>query len=197
MVAPNRLKTTAAYDTRGRVSSSTVVNPLGDGQNATTSYTYDDRWDRPITITSPLVGVARMEYDATNGNVLWQQQGDDAARRVHYRYYTSGAAVGQLRAVQSPVTAGGFAPRDSLVYDAQGNLRMTVSPVGFLTLHERDALGRDTLTITPIDSATATTEANLRASGVRQRTSYDVMDRVLTTETIGPARVHSASTDSA
>jgi YD repeat-containing protein len=42
----------------------------------------------------------------------------------------------------------------------------------------------------------ATTAANLRASGVRHRTTYDVMDRPWRTETIGPARVHSASTDS-
>ena len=44
VVAPNGLRSTAAYDARGRVSQSTVQNPLGNGQNATTTYAYDERW---------------------------------------------------------------------------------------------------------------------------------------------------------
>src|SRR5699024_3323098 len=148
-----------------------------------------------------------------------------------------------------PLTAGGHSPRDSLVYDAQGNLAKTVSPAGLLTLHYRDALGRDTLTVTPIDSAAATTEAGRLAGGERQRTAYrgvedralvveprplhdgdapgrgrpavpptgsaaataeagllaggvrprtvydGVMDRVLVSETLSPARAHAASPD--
>ena len=145
-------------------------------------------------VSQPLTAPVFMEYDAV-GIRMWQQQGHESARRTHFRYYTSGPAAGQLRAVQSPVTAGGFSPRDSLVYDAQGNLSMTVSPSGLLALHYSDALGRDTLTVTPIDSATATTEAALLASGVRQRTVYDVTDRALVSETLSPARVHAASPD--
>ncbi|HEX2206102.1 MAG TPA: hypothetical protein VHG93_00350, partial [Longimicrobium sp.] len=106
LVAPSGLTTTAVYDGRGRVSTSTVHNPLGDGQNAVTTYTYDDVCDAPKTISAPLVGTVTVEYDPATCNVLWQQQGD-AVRRVNFRYYASGGAVGLLRAVQAPLDAAG------------------------------------------------------------------------------------------
>lgn len=83
------------------------------------------------------------EYGAV-GNRVWQQQGHDSSRRVHFRYYPSG----QLRAVQAPGTSAGFAA-DSLAYDTRGNLALTVSPAGFHTRFIRDRLGRDSVVIPP------------------------------------------------
>ena len=194
VVAPGGLRTTAAYDARGRVDRTVVHDPLGDGRGVLTTYAYDDRWDAPTRVatyaveangaTSPLTGTASTEYDAA-GNAVWTQQGD-ASRRVHFRYYASGPAAGQLRAVQAPATAAGTAV-DSLAYDALGNVSATVSPAGFLTLHYRDALGRDTLTITPTDSAGARTVQGLLDTGVRRVTRYDAMGRDTLSVTRGPA----------
>jgi RHS repeat-associated protein len=194
VVAPNGVKSTATYDARGRVSQSVVYGPLGDARYTLARYAYDDRWDLPTEVRSdwvdgatgvstPLSGTAYAAYDAV-GNATWQQQGDDAARRVSFRYYPSG----QLRAVQAPAVAAGTAV-DSLVYDGAGNLLKTISPTGLFTLHYRDALGRDTLTLTPTDTGT---ESALLAAGVRQRTVYDVMDRVVHGESVGPARSYTA-----
>lgn len=200
-VDPAGLVTTAAYDSIGRIRSTTAVDPYGNGWNATAEYTWDDRWHQPKTVKTfgdsatvrrQIGGTAHTEYDAATGSPTVQRTGDDDARRVRYRYYPAGHPhAGQLRAVEGPAAGGGTAV-DSLVYDGVGNLSMTVSPHGFLTLHVRDGLGRDTLVITPIDSATATTPQNLLATGARQRIGYDVMDRVRRTESIGPPRTHAA-----
>ncbi|HEX5869327.1 MAG TPA: hypothetical protein VFY65_02865, partial [Longimicrobium sp.] len=201
VVAPNGLRSTAVYDVRGRVSESTVHGPLGDGRSTVTRYTYDDRWDAPTQVrgesldgatVTPLGGVGYTTYDGS-GNPLTQQQGEADTHLVQFRYYPAGHPhAGLLASVTGALDAELRRGRDSLVYDAAGNLARTVSPSGFLTLHYRDGLGRDTLSITPIDEATATTEANLLIHGVRQRTTYDVMDQVRRTESIGPARTYTA-----
>jgi hypothetical protein len=194
VTGPTGRVTRAHYDARGRVDTATVVNPLGDGRDQATTYVYGDRWDAPTAVTSygvsggtwtALGGTARAAYDPVNGSVLWRQQGDDTARAVRFYYYGSGAAAGQLRSVHGPSGVPGQTARDSLIYDARGNLRLSVSPLGYLSLVERDGLGRDTLSVTPVTAAGAVTETGLLASGVRQRTTWDVMDRVRHTTTIG------------
>jgi RHS repeat-associated protein len=205
MVAPSGLRTLAAYDGRGRVDSVAVVSPLGTAANAVTRYTWDNTWDKPLSVTSySVTGGVRTQladpvetaYDANTGNTLWTQQGG-STRRTTFQYYTSGAAAGLLWKVTQPANTQGQAATDSLVYDAWGNLRMTRSPTGALTLIYRDGLGRDTLTITPTAAATAGDTMALRGSaGVRQRTEYDVMDRPRVSETIGPALAQAPSTAS-
>jgi RHS repeat-associated protein len=193
----------AQYDARGRVEAATVVNPLGDGRDQVTVYAYDDRWDAPVGITSygvsggtwtQLSGTARTAYDPATGHVLWKQVHDDYYTRVSFTYYTSGAAAGQVASVRGPSGVPGVAARDSLIYDARGNLRLSVSPLGYLSLVERDGLGRDTLSITPVTAAGAVSEAGLRSSGVRRRTTWDAMDRPVHTTTIGPAMQQAAGT---
>jgi RHS repeat-associated protein len=184
----------AHYDARGRVDTMTVVNPLGDGRDQATVYAYDDRWDAPTAVTSydvsagawtPVAGTARAAYDALTGNVLWRQQGDDQARRVNFTYYTSGAAAGLPASVRAPSSVPGMTARDSLVYDARGNLRKTVSPLGFLTLHMRDALGRDSMVYTPVAEATARDSIQIVNYGAGQAFWYDRMGRVVQTASYG------------
>ncbi|MBB4635619.1 RHS repeat-associated core domain-containing protein [Longimicrobium terrae] len=172
----------ATYDTHGRLQSSTALNPLGDGYSPVTTYTYDDKWNGVTSITAPGQGVVTMAYDTINGNRLWEQVGD-ATRRVSYRY----TADGQLRAVESPMV-NGVARVDSVAYDGWGLLRASISPLGFHTMHYADAVGRDTLVITPVTPGD-TTEAAVRTNGARSRTGYDVMNRVRWTQSVGPAMV--------
>jgi RHS repeat-associated protein len=189
----------ATYDGRGRVASTTSVNPYGTGWNAVATYTYDDRWDRPDTVRvfadsgavrTQLTGTSYTAYDTLNGNPLWQRVGESDDARVTFHYYTSGAHAGQLRAVEGAKDAQNRRARDSLAYDGVGNLKLAVSPAGFRTLHYRDGLGRDTLVVTPVDSAAATDSAALYAHGARQRMMYDVMDRDTLRESIGPMMAH-------
>ena len=195
---PAGLVTTAAYDFRGRVDSTAVVSPLGTSQNQVTKYAWDNTWDKPTSVSTfavapgvshtALVAPSTMAYDAANGNVLWQQQAGDTTR---FTYYTSGPATGQLREVVSPRDQNGVAARDSLWYDAMGNLRKTRSPLGAMTFVHRDALGRVTLTVTPTAAATAGDSAALHgAAGAKHWVWYDVMDRDTMTRTVGPPVTH-------
>jgi hypothetical protein len=52
---------------------------------------------------------------------------------------------------------------------------------------DRDALGRVTDTYSPLHADSSSTEAHVRAKGVRQRVWYDAMDRDTLTQSIGPA----------
>jgi RHS repeat-associated protein len=139
---PTGLVTQATYDTHGNVLTATQVNPLGDGRNAVTTYTWDMVWDFATTTTLPQGEASQTAYDPATGNRLWQQPGTDAARRVQF-FYTNDA-FHQLRATQyptSPVTS------DSVFYDATlRNVASTKTPSGFVTTHLTDAIGRDTLT---------------------------------------------------
>src|SRR5204863_6151013 len=143
----NGFTTQAKYDARGNVATVIQVNPLSDSHNAVTTYTWDPAWDFVTSVTSPTGELTQFAYDAGNGNRVWQQPGTDPARRVQFYYYTT---VPLLRAIQyptSPVT------RDSIAYDATlQNLASTTTPIGFTTVHLTDAIGRDTLVKSPLDS---------------------------------------------
>jgi YD repeat-containing protein len=111
-----------------------------------------------------------------------------------FQYYASGPAAGQLWRVTHPVV-GADTARETLEYDARGNLRLVRSPTGLLTVIERDGWGRDTLVITPLRDTVSYVESTLRTTGVRQRTEYDVMDRPRVSETIAPALVQRTNND--
>lgn len=155
---PTGLVTTAAYNARGTPDSVTQVNPLGDGRNAVTRYTWDAKWDFVRTTTLPTGEVSQFAYDTGNGNRLWQQPGLDSTRRV--RFFYTNDAFHQLQSVQyptSPITS------DSTFYDPTlRNLSATKTPLGFVSSYFKDAIGRDTLTQT------------VDASTVSVRTVYDI-----------------------
>ncbi|MBB4637558.1 RHS repeat-associated core domain-containing protein [Longimicrobium terrae] len=190
------VKSLAAYDTRGRVDSTVTVNPLGDGRNASTRYTYDNARNTVTSalsytvangVRTPLAGIDSTAYDPANGNVLWRQSGG-ASRRVTFDYYTSGVTAGMVHHVYYPAPQPGVpGGSEEVTYDAVGNLYTSKSPLGYLTVHVRDQLGRDTLVITPIRADSATSVPGLYGSGARNRTVYDSFGRVKRTEAIGPA----------
>ncbi|HEY0017654.1 MAG TPA: RHS repeat-associated core domain-containing protein [Longimicrobium sp.] len=201
VLAPGGIRSRAHYDTRGRVDSLRTFNPLGDGRDALTTYAYDDRWNAPTRVSrfsvdpatgaaTQLVGHAHTAYDPATGNVVSQRQGENTATATTFTWYPAGHAhAGQLASVRSPATAAGVA-RDSLVYDAQGNLSWTLSPTGFLTRHLRDGLGRDSVVYTPVDTAGARSLATLAQTGVRREIRYDAAGRDTLTITTGPAVAH-------
>jgi RHS repeat-associated protein len=176
-----RQSTHATYDARGNLQSSTLVDPLGDGRDATTWYERTSTaWPDFVTrVTHPTGEVSEVGYDAA-GNRIWQQDGRGAPSRVTFGYNTLGLPT-------SVTDPNGHA--ETIVYDGAGNLHATRTALGFWTLAYADALGRDTLVIAPSDSASATDSTVLRTTGVRTRTVYDAANRPLLTRTVGP-RTH-------
>jgi RHS repeat-associated protein len=160
---PTGLVTQATYDSLGNVLTVTQVNPLGDGRDAITSYTWDTKWAFVKSITLPEGEITQFAYDTGNGNRLWQQPGVDVSRRVTFNYSNAPTAFRLLSSVVYPTSP---ATRDSIMYDALGNVDSTRTPLGFVTYALKDAIGRDTLTKSPLDVA--------RQRTVRQRMVYDV-----------------------
>jgi RHS repeat-associated protein len=183
--APNGFLTIADYDNRGNVQTLTQHDPLGTGQNATTRYEWDARWDFVRKIVPPEGDSLIFAYD-TVGNRI--KQANAVGDSVVFRYAN---AFGLLSSSQAMLT-----PSDSLEYDVLGNLSASRTPMGYWTSWHRDDLGRDTLVVSAI-SATDTARSGTTAQRHRQRTVYDVMDQALLTETIAPSEPGTASEDTA
>jgi YD repeat-containing protein len=169
----NGAVTLAEYDTLGRPSKTIAMNPLDDNRHAVTRYEWN-RFDFVTKIVQPQLDSLVLEYDASTGNRIWQQDARGSSSRVNFRYYTSGRIAGLLRAVELP---GGI--KDSVVYDSLGNLATTTSArYGAATRYDNDLLGRVTRVRSPIDSL---------GTGDPQTDSlyYDLMDRVLRKVSIG------------
>ena len=184
VTSPTRLVTTAGYDSvRGLVLTSTIKNVLGDGRDATTTYKWDPRFEHATMVRGPDSVTTWMQYDSL-GLRLWQQVGHDSlddSRRVTFAYDPATHLL-----VSDSLPLG---QKETFAYDTLLlNLEQTKTPIGFLSLTFYDALGRDTLTVTPIDSAPALARSTLLTNGLRTRKLYDDADRVWHSETIGAER---------
>lgn len=179
IVLPNGFTTRAGYDARGNLVRSIAINPFGDGRDTVTRYHWDPLWDAVDSIVTPMGMTRTIGYDATNGNRSWEQMGTDGSHRVDYRYGNSQGLLSSV--VQQGVVV------DSAIYDAQWNLAATRAANGYWTSHYKDALGRDTLVVTPIDSADRA-RGGIEDSTARRRDrfTYDVMDRDQVNQAIGP-----------
>jgi YD repeat-containing protein len=169
---PSGLLTKAWYNNRGLPDSTIAYNPLGTGLNARTRYQWHATWDEVTQVTSPTGLVTTFGYNGTYGYREWEQPGPDQGRRVSYGY--NGDRL--LASVTAP------SGTQYLYYDALGNLQRNRSPRGFDSYAYGDAIGRDTLTLSPFDS--------LPPGGsllTRTRTFYSAVDRVDSVRTWGPA----------
>jgi len=176
---PNGRVVTATYDGRGNIMSSTdsSVAPQ-NGKYATTRFVSNTKWDFDSIIAPPEGDSIVMSYNDTNGNRLWQQDARGSISRVEFAYYSADSVNGLLRSMRTPSQAWS-SPRDSVEYDRLGNLSRTKTPLGFWTTHYTDAIGRDTLIQSPVDSAqTLWTTDTIR---------YDLADREMLRKTVGPA----------
>lgn len=132
--------------------------------------------DAVTSVRRPEYGRDTVEYDATTGNRLWEE--NPAGNRVQHAYYATShpRAPGLLASVRAP----GAAAVDSVVYDPLlGNVDTLRTPLAFRTTSVADVFGRDTLTVSPVDSG--------QTRLVRQSITYDQMDRVTRTLSSGPA----------
>jgi RHS repeat-associated protein len=168
MQLPNGRTTTATYDSVGHELTSTAINPLGTGQNATTTYTWNMKFDFIATTTSPTGLLNTFGYDTLTGNRIWQYPGTDPIRKVLFQY---GNSLLQLSSTQLPGYASTV--RDSVLYGSLGNVVATRSPRGFVDSLYANGIGQDTLSVSPIGKLTTDT------ARVRTRTVYD--DRGLDT----------------
>src|SRR6185436_5076800 len=147
-------------------------NPLGDGQSATTRYAWHAALDKPIAVTKPNGVIQTMGYDGSTGDLLWQQIGSSVERRVGFGYDPATSLVDR---VTPPAPLG----PTRYHYDALGNLDRVTSAKGFATSIAHDVLGRDSLTLTPID----TVQTLFRSRAFL----YDAMDRVVSSTDSTPA----------
>jgi RHS repeat-associated protein len=171
MQYPNGRTIGASYDVRGNLSVSVDSNLYSAGQHATTRYTWDQRWDEITETVMPTGELMRFAYDTTNGNRLWQEDGRGVSSRVTFTYYTSDTGRALIRTITDPTGA-----KDSLRYDARGNVILIRSPLGFKDSLVLDRLGRTTVAISPVGSV-------LR----HDSTFYDQRDLVTRTVSYGPA----------
>ena len=170
--SPNGRVVTATYDVRGHLKTSTDSGTIVNGQAATTRYEWNMTWDAVERIVPPELDSTVIGYDAGNGNRVWQQDGRGMLSRVTFGY---SASTGLLTSMRLP----GATKADSLHYDpVRANPDSSWTPLGFRTVTFTDAIGRDTLVLTPIDSAQTLVQ--------RQRSVYDLADRVTDRWTISP-----------
>jgi YD repeat-containing protein len=170
--SPNGRVVRAVYDARGHVSTSTDSGAVGvTGQAAVTRYSWDPTWDALTLLVPPEQDSTVIGIDATTGHRLWQQDASGSGSRVTFTYYANGLLNTILEPGASAVT--------TLNYDVRGNLRQTISPLGFRDSVYRDNAGRDTLTRVPIDTAQTLFQW--------KQTGYDLADRVTRTQNTAPA----------
>ncbi|HEY2854904.1 MAG TPA: RHS repeat-associated core domain-containing protein [Gemmatimonadaceae bacterium] len=173
VVGPGGLTSQATYNARGLADNTIALNPFGDGRNATTTYSWDPKWNMVTGIHSPAGSADSIAYD-TSGNRLWQQDGRGSLSRVNFGY----DAQNRLITVQPPGNPSN--KLQQIAYDATlGNVSSVTTPMGFVSHYYTDAIGRDTLTDTPIDT--------LQSLRQKSRTTYNVADEVDSTISIGPA----------
>ena len=116
----------------------------------------------------------------TDSTLAWQQRGTGASlNRVNFTYTAD--KLPQTLVLPGPETIT-FAYSTDL-----GNLRKEISPSGILTLLFADAVGRDTLVVSPRGTGTDGTDSTqMMTKGVRQRTTFDKMSRDTMSMTLGP-----------
>ncbi|HEX2080830.1 MAG TPA: RHS repeat-associated core domain-containing protein [Longimicrobium sp.] len=174
VVAHNGFETTASYDARGNLASSTAWNPYGDGRNATTTYAWDPVWDAVTQVVAPEGEVTLVQYDSV-GRREWEQAGPSDSRRVTYAYYpkTHLQAPGLLQSVTLPTPPGATVATERFEYDARGNLAAVESPMGVRTESVSDRIGRVIYAKAPIDGTSFRYDS----------TFYDLADQVDSTVT--------------
>jgi RHS repeat-associated protein len=192
VTSPGGMYTRAWYDDEGRPVTSTVFGQYLPTESSTTHTAWDPVCHKPTMVTSTVADTTWIEYDPATCNPRWQRLGRDTARTVTFEYYGAGTThAGMVKAVIGPRDAEGRRAREEVEYDARGNLRLTRDPLGFISVYETDALGRDTAVYTPIfGNDSSRIETLLKQTGARQTIHYDVAGRPDSTVSYGPAITH-------
>ncbi len=175
--------TQSVYDAKGRMIVQRSLDSYGDGRTDSTRYEWHPSLDVITKIVPPEGDSTMFGYDPANGTLLWQKnaRGDSTA----YAY----TSAGLIQSAKQPLTPPMF-----FFQDALGNLRKTQSALGFLTLHLRDAIGRDTLIVTPTDSTISVDSTRLIGAGLRTYTRFNLLDRDTLTISVGKHDMEGALT---
>lgn len=172
-IAPNALTTEAAYDAGGRLTQSTVRSPLGSGAgesgDAVTKYFWKSALDLVDSTTSPKGETTHFVYAGIDRIAQFDARGTKS--QVDF-LYNADHQVYDIR-------LHGAATGQRMTYDstALGNLATEIAPSGATTTYRRDALGRVTSTLSPIDGSVVRTDSTI----------YSIRDLADTTLSIGPA----------
>lgn len=162
---PGGVQTLATYNTRGLATEVRVKAPFGSG-DAVTTYTWDSTWDVPTSITDAAGVVTSRTYVPSTGNLRSERVGADTLWTTWLTYDT--------QQLLSEVLSPGAANPERFEYDPLlVNVRQVRSPLGVRSTTYRDAIGRDTLRIAPLDVATDTL-----VKVMRTRLQYDAVGRV-------------------
>ena len=159
------VKTAYTYDERGNILS-VSRDAVADGLNATTSYTYDPRFDKQASVTDTLGRTTQMDYDE-QGNLLSRQRPIGTST---YDY----DAIGNLIRVTDPdgyvremeYDANGYLTRTYIpgsspviettyTYDQRGNVHTKTDPNGHTTSYSYDAMDRLTSLTYPDGNSTS------------------------------------------
>lgn len=154
------------------VTSATVFNPNGDGQNATTAYQWHSKWNVPTSVRSPLGLLDSTSVNTTTGNPDWVQRGTSSATRATFFFH---ATSRQLDSTNSPLSV---ASRFS--YDVDGRLTTLTHPNGQNTSYSYDISGQLLSRSTPAGTSVTYTR--------------DAFGRILTTAFASPAPTGSGTT---
>lgn len=127
-----------AYDANGNVTSTTLKNALGGGDQTTVT-AYDAR-NRVISVTDPEGNTAYTAYDA-NGNKI--RETDPAGNVTDYEYDAANRLVKTVfPAVYDDETGTTRRPETTNVYDRRGLVVSSTDVRGTTTTNEYDILGR-------------------------------------------------------
>ena len=172
----------AFYNANGTLGVHVDYSPLGPGRDAQTHFEWDPKWERVTQITFPENNIVRFAYDTLTGNRLWQQPGTDSVRRVRFAYNNGGSGDRLLSSVTYPTVQSGRTDKDSVEYDALGNVSLvrTLENAQVLSIarYTNDAAGRQ-----------AAVCSDIVVGGAKQctNTAFDVMDRDSVVRSVGDA----------
>jgi RHS repeat-associated protein len=166
---PGNFIVSAAYNTRGLPTIVTEHDPLGGAQgNQSTTYSWHSVFALPTLVARSGSQSSYFGYDGATGNRLWQRLGTHDSTKVMFAYY----ADGLLQSVTPPGMNA-----ETFTYDQWRRNLASTTAANLATSHfYTDAIGRDTLSTSPIN----TTHQQ------RTKVTYDLMNRVISTSTFGP-----------
>jgi YD repeat-containing protein len=215
VTSPSGYSNYAMYNDDGKLiyRNADAIN----GQYPEWYYRYNDpAYPDNMTSTTDVTGVTTTyEYQAIAAGMYpmlsAQQTGADPLARVGFAYYDSAQpqTFGLPRATLSGANEQGTRSRDSLGYDAQGNLNLALSAGGKRTEYSNDIIGRTvqarTLIFRPTVGSTIINPDDpppppppggggggsiwppwSTEKWLVENTDYDPLDRVTTTLTIAP-----------
>ncbi len=170
VIKPGQATDSTEYDLARALPVRTVTR-VDDLRFAATRTYWNPIWDEPDSAVAPEGEITSFTYDA-RGNRKTESNGRGASARTATFNYDASNRV-------TSVFERGALDSSRVFYDARlGNVSSMRSALGIVSYVDRDAIGRDSVTRTPLDAA--------QQHFTKVETRFDVMDRDLFVYTTGP-----------